>query len=119
MKRQALFAKLLIFYRGSRQLCQKSPEKAKKDMTKEDVGLGQEGTMKLERSTRLCKFVGNGDDRKPTESVDVKAGTYRVRRIENPVAEGCTPWIVIVGKDDQIIGMAEEPLRRMKIEITI
>jgi len=88
-------------------------------MEKKDVKLGQEGTMILQRPTELIEFVGNGDGRKPTKKIIIAAGEYRVRRTENPVAEGCTPWIVIMDGSERTVGMAEEPLRRMKIEITI
>ena len=81
--------------------------------------IGQKGTMTLKRQTPLCKVVksGNGDG-KSTERTVVEAGTYTVEKIINPVAEGCSPWIIIVDGSDNIIGMAEDPLKRQGVEIT-
>ena len=80
--------------------------------------IGQKGTMTLKRQTHLCKVVknGNGDD-KPTERTVVEAGTYTVEKIVNPVAEDCLPWIMIMDDSGNTVGMAEDPLEGLGIEV--
>ncbi|MFA4833941.1 MAG: hypothetical protein WC619_03790 [Patescibacteria group bacterium] len=81
--------------------------------------LEKEGTMTLRRPAQLCEFVGGGNGSKPTKPFSVEPGTYRVKRVKNPVAEGCLPWIVILDITDRIVGMAEDPLLKTGAELAI
>ena len=88
----------------------------------ERMQIEQTGTITLVHPLILCKFVGNGDGKKPTESITVQAGTYKVVKIKNPIEPDLTSWIVLKkprDKDGTLIGMAEEPLKRKKIEIVV